>query len=309
MAALNRQIAINIEQNISITMMALTFGLGRGLNLKVSLIDKQVRDAFLKVAAGIGTALSTFLLFVDIPGDWKRCSLVGFAVLLLGTYLLIWCRANKLKEISIKIDGTTVTVKSGDIFNESGLKAIAFNEYFDTVVDNRLISEQSLNGIFLKSKLKGSIEELDAEIEGFPFEAGEVLQSEASRSSGKTVRFKLGTIFVKDDYLLTAMSKFDASNRATLTMPEYLEFLINFWDKVNKVYAQRSVVAPIFGSGITRILGHRNISDEELLKIMLWTFRISEMRFKYPANLTIVVHKDKIDQVNLLDLKALRNGV
>lgn len=222
---------------------------------------------------------------------------------------MIWWRANSLKEVAIKIDGTTITVKSGDIFNEEGLKAIAFNEYFDTVVDNVLISERSLNGIFLSSKLNGTIQELDAEIERHPFEEGEILQQEVPRTAGKSVKFRLGTIFVKDDFLLTAMSKLDSSNRANLTMPEYLEFLINFWDRVNKVYAQRSVSTPIFGSGITRIRGHSNISDEDLLKIMLWTFRISEMRFKHPAKLTIVVHESKIDQVNLLDLKSLRNGV
>ena len=92
-------------------------------------------------------------------------------------------------------------------------------------------------------------------------------------------------------------------------MPEYLEFLISFWDKVNNVYAQKSVSTPIFGSGIARIKGHKNISDEDLLKIMLWTFRISEMRFKYPARLTIIIHKDKIDKINLLDIKSARNGV
>lgn len=277
--------------------------------MKVTIFDRQVRDLFFKIAAGIGTALSTLLLFVSIPDDCKLYSLIGFALVLFIIYLVIWWRANSLKEVAIKIDGTTVTVKSGDIFNEEGLKAIAFNEYFDTVVDNILISERSLNGIFLSSKLNGTIPELDAEIERHPFEEGEILQQEVPRTAGKTVKFRLGTIFVKDDFLLTAMSKFNSSNRANLTMPEYLEFLINFWDRVNKVYAQRSVVTPIFGSGITRIRGHRNISDEDLLKIMLWTFRISEMRFKYPAKLTIVVHASKIDQVNLLDLKSLRNGV
>lgn len=277
--------------------------------MKVTIFDRQVRDSFFKIAAGIGTALSTLLLFVSIPDDSKFYSLIGFALVLFIIYLVILWRANSLKEVAIKIDGTTVTVKSGDIFNEDGLKAIAFNEYFDTAVDNVLISERSLNGIFLSSKLNGTIPELDAEIEHHPFEEGEILQQEVPRATGKTVKFRLGTIFVKDDFLLTAMSKFDSSNRANLTMPEYLEFLINFWDRVNKVYAQRSVVAPIFGSGITRIRGHRNISDEDLLKIMLWTFRISEMRFKYPAKLTIVVHASKIDQVNLLDLKSLRNGV
>jgi hypothetical protein len=43
--------------------------------------------------------------------------------------------------------------------------------------------------------------------------------------------------------------------------------------------------------------------------IRLWTFRISEMRFTYPAKLTIVIHKDKIDQINLLDIRSARNGV
>lgn len=277
--------------------------------MKVAIFDRQVRDSFFRIAAGIGTALSTLLLFVSIPDECKLYSLFGFALVLFIIYLVIWWRANSLKEVAIKIDGTTVTVKAGDIFNEEGLKAIAFNEYFDTIVDNALISERSLNGIFLSSKLNGTIPELDAEIERYPFEEGEILQQEVPRTAGKTVKFRLGTIFFKDDFLLTAMSKFDSSNRANLTMPEYLEFLINFWDRVNKVYAQRSVVTPIFGSGITRIRGHRNISDEDLLKIMLWTFRISEMRFKYPAKLTIVVHTSKIDQVNLLDLKSLRNGV
>jgi len=85
--------------------------------------------------------------------------------------------------------------------------------------------------------------------------------------------------------------------------------MINFWDRVNSVYALKSVSTAIFGSGITRIKNHKNISDEDLLKIMLWTFRISEMRFKYPAKLTIVIREDKIDQINLLDIKSARNGV
>lgn len=277
--------------------------------MKVEFFHKQVRDSFLKISGGIGTGLSTLLLFVEIPDRCKLWALCGFGIVLAAIYLIIWLRSNSLKEVSIKIDGTVVTVKSGDIFKEDGLKAIAFNEYFDTLVDDNLINERSLNGIFLKSKLNASIEDLDKEIEAHPFEDGEVLEKGVERTVGKSVRYKLGTVFVKGDFLLAAMSKFDASNRAHLTMPEYLEFLINFWDRVNKVYAQRSVVAPIFGSGITRILGHKNIHDEDLLKIMLWTFRISEMRFKYPAKLTIVVHEDKIDLVNLLELKSLRNGV
>jgi hypothetical protein len=92
-------------------------------------------------------------------------------------------------------------------------------------------------------------------------------------------------------------------------MPEYLGFLITFWDKVNIVYGQRSVSVPIFGSGITRIKEHRGISDEDLLKIMIWTFRISEMRFKHPAKLTIVIHSEKMNKINLLDIQETKNGI
>ena len=52
-------------------------------------------------------------------------------------------------------------------------------------------------------------------------------------------------------------------------MPDYLSIFNKFWDKVNRIYAQKNVSVPIFGSGITRIKEHKNISDEDLLKIML----------------------------------------
>ena len=53
----------------------------------------------------------------------------------------------------------------------------------------------------------------------------------------------------------------------------------------------------------------RSISDEDLLKIMLWTLRISEMRFKHPTRLMVAIHKDNIDKINLLDIKSARYGV
>jgi len=224
-------------------------------------------------------------------------------------YLAIWVWSNNLNKVEISIEGSKVTIKVGDIFLQPGLKAIAFNEYFDTQVDNKIIAERSLNGIFIKEHLGVSVSDLDRHIDSYDFEPNEILDRNSDRKLGKTVRHQIGTICIYKDYLLTAFSKFDENNKAQLTMPEYLEFLINFWDKVNKVYAQQSVSTPIFGSGITRIKGHKNISDEDLLKIMLWTFRISEMRFKYPARLNVVIHSDKIDKINLLDIKSARNGI
>ncbi|MBC6624915.1 macro domain-containing protein [Pseudomonas sp.] len=277
--------------------------------MKVKISNRKLREKFfLKIS--LFSAFATLLLaFVPIPSDIQGVLGVIFLVFLVILYIYDWNKANKLNSIEIDIEGTTVCIKAGDIFEEDGLKAIAFNEYFDTLVDNKIINEVSLNGIFLKEKLDIEISELDQEINNYSFENNEILEKNTERLVGKKQKFKIGTIFVHNNYILTAFSKFDSSNRANLTMPEYLGFLITFWDKVNIVYGQRSVSVPIFGSGITRIKEHRRISDEDLLKIMIWTFRISEMRFKHPAKLTIVIHPEKMDKINLLDIQEAKNGI
>lgn len=276
---------------------------------KVGFFDRRLIGNFLKITSGISTTLSLVVLFVEIPADCKTIYGWIFIGLLALIYLATWVWSNNLNKIDINVEGSDVTIKVGDIFLESGLKAIAFNEYFDTQVDNKIIAESSLNGIFIKNHLDIPVLALDRHIENYHFDDIEKLGVNAGRKLGKKVRYQIGTICVYKEFLLTAFTKFDIDNKAVLTMPEYLEFLINFWDKVNNVYAQKSVCTTIFGSGITRIKGHKSISDEDLLKIMLWTFRISEMRFKHPARLTVVIHKDKIAKINLLDIKSARNGV
>lgn len=278
-------------------------------DMKINFFDRRIRNIFFNRSSALSATISIVVIFIDIPPEYKKAALMLFATALTLIYVITWARSNYLTSIDLSIDGTNVSIRCGDIFHQQGLKAIAFNEYFDTQVDDELINERSLNGYFIKNVLDIPVTDLDRRIDSYQFEDNEVLERNVMRKAGKKQKYRLGTIFLHDEYILTSMSKFDESNRATLTMPEYLEFLIRFWDRVNKVYAQKSVSTPVFGSGITRIKGHKNISDEELLKIMLWTFKISEMRFKHPAKLSIVIHPDKMSQINLLDVKMLENGI
>lgn len=276
---------------------------------KVSFLDKRIFRQFLEVVSVISVVASLAFIFVEIPKDCKLVVGGIFLILLFVVYVALWVRSNNLQQIHTNIEGSEVTIKKGDIFEQPDFKVIAFNEYLDTQVDDKIISSNSLNGIFINSHLDTSVVDLDRHIENYPFEDDDVVGENPERKSGKKKRFEIGAICVYEEYLLTAFSKFDDKNRARLTMPEYLSFLINFWDRVNRIYAQKSVSVPIFGSGITRIKEHKNISDEDLLKIMLWTFRISEMRFKYPAKLTIIIHPEKMDTINLLDIKSSNNGL
>lgn len=280
--------------------------------MKVKLFNNGVRDKFWRFFSIVSGILSFILLFNIVPDQYKdRLRCFGFIIftVLIIIYFIIWWRANNLTDISVDIDGSTVIIKCGDLFLEEGLKAISFNEYFDTVVDDKIISNKSLNGIFISRYFKDNVTDLDNFIDANLKDDDLIDRQVLRKYGGKTNKIKLSTTIIYNDFILTAFSKFDENNRAILTMPDYIVFLINFWDNVNRVYAQKNVSVPIFGSGITRIKEHKNIGDEDLLKIMLWTFRLSEMKFKYPAKLTIVINEDKMEQINLFNLKSFERSV
>ncbi|WP_425268017.1 macro domain-containing protein, partial [Enterobacter hormaechei] len=83
-------------------------------------------------------------------------------------------------------------------------KRIAFNEYFDTKVDEKIISSTSLNGQYINKFFPNSVNELDKIITEYEFEEEEKIGINNERRVGKKVKYSLGTTCVIDDYLLTA---------------------------------------------------------------------------------------------------------
>jgi len=278
-------------------------------NKKVKFFDKNLTLKFKTFLSTISLILSLILIFITIP---DKCKIqIGFIFILILSliYIYFWLMANSSKSINIKINKSTVVIKEGDLFKENGLKVITFNEYFDTNVNDKIISKNSINGIFLNTYLKESIDIFDSFIKNNIHKKNEVeSKKNREKDGGKNLKYKIGTTLVyENEYILTAFTMFDDDNMAYLTMPNYINFLISFWDEINIVYAKKDVVVPILGSGITRIKGHKEISNEELLNIMLWTFKISEMRFKHPAKLIIVIHKSIMNQINLLNIKTFQD--
>lgn len=58
-------------------------------------------------------------------------------------------------------------------------------------------------------------------------------------------------------------------------------------------------------SWITRFKGYDNISDQELLELIIWTFKVSRIKFTYPSKVKIVVFNKKSSKINLTALKDL----
>lgn len=272
------------------------------MNVKISLIDKVVLKKFYVYLTVLSTLLSIILVVVDVDKDYKKLIAIAGIALLCILYIFIWIRENFREEIKININSSQLHIKVGNLFSEAGLKVIGVNEYFDNIVDDQIISKSSLHGKYITNYYSDT-EELDKRIENDPHLKELMLERNEQRKLEKKQKYKLGSVFVDGDFLLTAFAKFDDNNRAYLYMNDYVNFLLNFWNEVDIIYSGRSVTIPLFGSGITRFKEYVDITDQELLELLVWSFKLSRIKFKYPAKATIIIHKDKASKINFAKLK------
>lgn len=273
------------------------------MKIKVKFLNKILVNSYFGILAIVSTLFSLFSVTIDIPNKYKVYVALILLIFIIIIYIALWIKANYLQSKIIKIGNSTVEIKVGNIFDEKALKVIAFNEYFDSIVDNKIISETTLNGKYIKHFVD-DVSELDLAIDNCSDLKDKILGKNENRESGKIIKYKLGTIFKNNDYLLTAFSKFDENNRAYLNISDYINFLLNFWNEIDIHYAGKSVSIPILGSGITRFKGYENISDQELLELLIWSFKVSRIKFTYPSKVTILINNEKIDKINFYQLKG-----
>ena len=114
--------------------------------------------AFLSALVGIaGVSLDS--MYSSTP--WY-VRLLAICILFILVTVAIYYMLGKLFKDNIKLQvrGIPITIKSGDIFTQKGLKIIPFNEHYDTLLDGKTITRNTLNGIFLekyidRTRLKG----------------------------------------------------------------------------------------------------------------------------------------------------------
>ncbi len=271
------------------------------MKIKVGLCDRRIIGAFLTVIGIISSIISIVFIFVTIPNNLK----IYFAIALIGLFIFIYIgmfiNANIKKSVKVTINNTRLEIIYGDLFKVSGLKVIGFNEYFDTIVDNVIISEKSLHGKFIKQYIS-DINEFDRTIENGLGDKKFSLNN--SRLIGKKKRYKLGTLFeYKNEFIFTSFAKFDDRNRACLTLEEYIEFLISFWNEIDVVNNGRDVNIPLMGSGITRF--NSSVSKQELLELILFTLKYSGIKLCYGCKIRIILHKSVADEINLYNIKGV----
>ena len=147
---------------------------------KVKIYDRTLWKsyaAFVAFFSSIITLLSFFYTAeescIGVSG-WRTI----YIIVLIGRFIYIWYKANALNIARLSINNTKVEVVIGDIFDpfyypnqhEGEITIIPVNDYYDYIVDDRIVSNKSLHGQYIKKITEiGKLDSLNYKIENDPF--------------------------------------------------------------------------------------------------------------------------------------------
>lgn len=269
--------------------------------------DKRFWLKVLKSYNVITIILSLIFPFVTLPEVNNIYKIIYYSILIL-LFINTICKSANLKEANFVINKTKVSIREGNILDNknSELNVIGFNEYFDTIVDDKIISKSSLNGKvleLLKNEGKDVIQKIDNSINDDDYLKTVVIRNNDSRRQGKKIIYELGSCFEFKNYIFTALTKFDEYNKGYCFKNDYLRFCLIFWENIDRLYNGRTINIPILGAGITRF-GNNKPSKQELLKLLLWTFKISGLSFTVTGvKINFLIYKDDMQELDFFDLQ------
>lgn len=265
-----------------------------------------------EIIGGIATALTIFGVSVStvlplqdvhwlVRIEIYMC-IVAFAYGFLALAIWIIIGRKYKDSITFQIGRNIVTVKSGDIFKTPGWRVIPMDTTFSTVVDDKVISKNSLHGqMVLKHGNADGIRKAvknEAERSGlqgnngiYRFPLGTVIPYECERKNGQ-----------HDTYLMVAMTDLDENWEAHTTMAQYEHTLMKMWKEISRVYARNDILLPLMGSGITRFDDDQN-DPASLLRCMLCTLNTSRIHLN--SKISVVIYDGGKTNLPLYEFKEL----
>lgn len=206
--------------------------------------------------------------------------------------------------INIRSNGfdTKIIVKFGDLFTQDGWKAIPVNDFFDSIVDEEIISSNSIHGDMLKKYWAGNVPDWDQQVEK---ELTSVPSSTETRTKGKVQRFSVGTTAVtkqgSEQFICVVLSKTDISNNQVKADSCDLHFAVTaMLEKARTVCGNQPISIPLMGSGLART----GIKTNILIDLILVAIFEEIKRNKVTDEIRIILPKHKVSEINLANLKT-----
>lgn len=233
---------------------------------------------------------------------------LGFSSLvlidLLITVFLIWPK----NKVSLKLSETVKTdVFFGDIFKQEGVVVIPVNEYFDTIVNDKIISSRTLHGVFVRSYFDGNEADLKKQISHELINVA-YIDKNLERSAGNKKRYPLGTVCqVKKDektFFLVALTKFNKNDRAEVKNSEYQRVLCDLFSYIEQNSQDKRVNIPLIGAGHSGV----KLSIQKKLEFLLFSVHLKD-NLTLIGGVNIVLHSSIKSEIDLNSTEILFNSI
>lgn len=282
---------------------------------KVKIYDSTVWKTYATKVAFLSSVITLMSFFFTAEDSWIGIGgwIIIYAVVLVGSFILTWWKANKLNFAKLTINNTKVEVVIGDIFeqytnpdkHEGEITVIAVNDFYDVIVDDRIVSNKSLHGQYIKRLISaGKLDALNEQIENDLFLNKEGNPKEyPARKKGRKVKYELGSLVEFESYILTAFTNFDEDNKAFLSADGYMHFWMKFWENIDAVYAGRTINIPLMGAGITRFRNGKP-TKQQLLEIMLYSLKLSGFHNTYgDKKIRFIIYEPDAAEINFYSIQ------
>lgn len=255
---------------------------------------------FLVAIGAISAFIGAFSWLGNSSYNLREQIIAGVGILFVSSmYALFQMCPSKSIKICIN-DALPLIIEFGDLFEKKGVVVIPMNDYFDTIVDNKIIATNTIHGMFIERLFKGRVSDLNSKITKA---LKDTRAENVKRAQGKIKRYPLGTCAVitegENTYILTALSKFDDDNHASIPLQEYGNIINGVITQAATIANNRPVYMPLLGSGQGGI-------QKSAQKILSYT--ISQIEFcpniSIPKGLHIIIYNLERSRVNLDNIKS-----
>jgi len=227
---------------------------------------------------------------------------------LFGTFTLsliysLYVNRSKGKiELSLS-DRVKVKIFFGDLFEANEIVVIPVNEYFDTTVDDKIISSKTIHGKFIKTFYGGNEAELKKQIKK-GLAQYEPLEANSERKSGNKNRYSLGTVCVVKNgskiFYLVALTRFNSNHRAEVKNSEYQRVLCDLFSFIEQNSQGRIVSVPLLGAGHSGV----NLSKQKLLEFLLFSIALKD-NLTLINGVNVVLHESVKKDIDLSSTEIL----
>ena len=244
--------------------------------------------------------------------------LISLAILVflwIVCFLIVGCTLSRRKrfEVICGNNGHKLYVQYGDLFDANEVLnpcerrniIIPVNRCFDTIVDNHLVSEQTLHGIAFKqlySSVRYTEQSLNAAIQrqlsNQPYQDIDIID----KPEGNLRRYPVGTIadIPSDEtthLFLWALSTFNRELKAQTSMQDYALAVQKLIEACNSESEGFPILIPLVGTGLSRT----KKDQKDVLSYLVQAFKLNKSELN--CDIHIIVRETIKSDIPIMNLK------